>query len=430
MNESKKIDPRYYQGGGKFTFFRLPKCLFLHPDLVSLSVESKVLYTLLLDRYHLSAKNRWLDKKNRIFLYMTLEEVGLHLGCSRPKASRLMKELEKQGLILKEKQGLGKPDRIYILNNDVYFQKEPELPYLKPHIDPEEETNSSPMREDSLPCRGDSSPIPDMTHPPVQEHHDSSPLGGIELDGNKIERAKTNHIETTSTTEEGLMMMSQEAFHSSVLDEIESAFDEGSLVACLYRFYPHPEKMRAMVDMLSGALDRRYQEVEMYTKEGLDHSAKNLFAEALGQMLTHKGNMSVNGQMICYSHVLEKLVPHIKRNASENISMEDIQDIAIADFIRSSETMTIQNPLAFMKSCLWSTFQTGVIKHELLFHRNVTCGYGIPQTAPPVPQTALPVIPIPQVPPTAQTALPTAQTALPTAQTAQPIVPPDRKSVV
>ena len=100
-----------------FTFYRVPKALFTIPCYKTLSVEAKILYGLLLDRAALSTRNGWKDEQGRIFIYYTVKEVMAEVGCSKQKAIRLLGELEhKADLIRRVKQGLGKPNRIYVKN--------------------------------------------------------------------------------------------------------------------------------------------------------------------------------------------------------------------------------------------------------------------------------------------------------------------------
>lgn len=99
-----------------FSFIRVPKALFKEERFKRLSAESKLLYGLLLDRMCLSAENGWLDEKNRVYIVFTIEEVQDELNCGSKKAVAIMKELEECGLIEKKRQGLSKPNLIYVKN--------------------------------------------------------------------------------------------------------------------------------------------------------------------------------------------------------------------------------------------------------------------------------------------------------------------------
>lgn len=106
----------YEEQSGQFAFYRIPKSLFTDQRFRGISTTAKVLYGLLLDRVSLSARNRWIDEEGRVYVYYTLESIQSDLQCANEKATRLMKELEKSGLIERKVQGLCKPNKIYVKN--------------------------------------------------------------------------------------------------------------------------------------------------------------------------------------------------------------------------------------------------------------------------------------------------------------------------
>lgn len=111
----------YYYGNqaNQFTFYRIPKQLFVNPAFSGLSSEAKVLYGLMLDRMSLSIKNDWKDSGDRVFIYFTLSEIQELMNCGHNKGVRILAELDSKkgiGLIERVKQGLGKPSKIYVMN--------------------------------------------------------------------------------------------------------------------------------------------------------------------------------------------------------------------------------------------------------------------------------------------------------------------------
>ena len=101
----------------QFSFYRIPKVLFTEERFKAISAEAKVLYGLLLDRMSLSAKNGWQDKENRVYIIFTIEDIMEAMGCADQKAGKLLHELEsKCRLIERKRQGLGKPNLIYVKN--------------------------------------------------------------------------------------------------------------------------------------------------------------------------------------------------------------------------------------------------------------------------------------------------------------------------
>ncbi|MDD3138342.1 MAG: DUF6017 domain-containing protein [Lachnospiraceae bacterium] len=110
------FDYFYSEQSEQFAFYRIPKLLYTDGRFKGMTSDAKTLYGLLLDRVSLSVKNSWVDEQGRIFVYCTLESVEVALGCAEQKAIKLLSELETIGLIEKKRQGLGKPNRIYVKN--------------------------------------------------------------------------------------------------------------------------------------------------------------------------------------------------------------------------------------------------------------------------------------------------------------------------
>ena len=107
----------YGQQAEQFSFYRIPKALFTDEAFGSISTDVKLLYGILLDRMNLSAKNGWLDKEGRVYIIFTLDEVQDSLGCGHGKAAKLLDELDGDtGLIERKRQGLGKPNLIFVKN--------------------------------------------------------------------------------------------------------------------------------------------------------------------------------------------------------------------------------------------------------------------------------------------------------------------------
>ena len=111
------FDYFYGQQADQFSFYRVPKVLFTEDCFWNVSTDAKLLYGILLDRMNLSARNDWLDKEGRVYIIFTIDEIKSSLGCAEKKAVKLLDELEKKcGLIERKRQGLGKPNLIYVKN--------------------------------------------------------------------------------------------------------------------------------------------------------------------------------------------------------------------------------------------------------------------------------------------------------------------------
>ena len=107
---------KYYYGSqaDQFTFIRIPKVMLTEEMFSPLSLQSKVLYGLLLDRMSLSVKNSWFDKENRVYIIYQISEIMEDLGFSKKKAIDYLAELEKFGLVEKKRRGLGLPTILYV----------------------------------------------------------------------------------------------------------------------------------------------------------------------------------------------------------------------------------------------------------------------------------------------------------------------------
>ena len=118
------LDYFYGQAGKLFSFYRIPKALFQEQRFQNLSTDAKTLYGILLDRMSLSVRNEWFDKKGRVFIIFTIEDVKRTLRCADNKATRLLRELEEFGLIERKRRGQGKPCLVYVKNFSAESSKE------------------------------------------------------------------------------------------------------------------------------------------------------------------------------------------------------------------------------------------------------------------------------------------------------------------
>lgn len=101
----------------QFSFYRVPKVLFTREQFKQLSAEAKILYGIMLDKLDLSVKNKWVDEKGRVYIIYTIEQIMTDMNCADQKATKLLDELEKKcGLIERKRQGLGKPNLIFVKN--------------------------------------------------------------------------------------------------------------------------------------------------------------------------------------------------------------------------------------------------------------------------------------------------------------------------
>ena len=119
MGGDMSFDYYYGMEAEQFSFYRVPRLLIKDKRFKKMSSDAKLLYGLMLDRMALSVKNGWFDAENRAYIYYTVDNIMEDLGCSRGTCTKVLAELDCKkgiGLIEKKRQGLGKPDMIYVKN--------------------------------------------------------------------------------------------------------------------------------------------------------------------------------------------------------------------------------------------------------------------------------------------------------------------------
>ena len=72
------------------------------------------MYMLIFDRRTLSIQNEWHDKNGDVFVYFTNQQFMDLLNCNEKTVIKAKKELQDFGLIKEERQGINKPNRLYI----------------------------------------------------------------------------------------------------------------------------------------------------------------------------------------------------------------------------------------------------------------------------------------------------------------------------
>lgn len=98
----------------QYQFIQLPKELLYNPRYKGLSSDSKILYGLLLDRMELSRENNWINEKGEIYLIFTRQNIQTLLNVSDKPCTKAFKQLSQMELIKEQRQGLGKPNLIFI----------------------------------------------------------------------------------------------------------------------------------------------------------------------------------------------------------------------------------------------------------------------------------------------------------------------------
>ena len=96
----------------------LPRYLMLPRFLLEAELPdgARLLYALLLDRARLSMRSdSWTDERGRVFLVYTIRDLSAALRRSESAVKVALRALEAAGLIRRERQELGKANRLYLL---------------------------------------------------------------------------------------------------------------------------------------------------------------------------------------------------------------------------------------------------------------------------------------------------------------------------
>ena len=104
----------YRHEANQFSFIRIPK-VFMTEELFSgMSLQSKILYGLLLDRMGMAQKNNWIDEENKAYVVYQISEIMEDMNISKQKAINSLSELVDIGLVEKKQRGLGMPSILYV----------------------------------------------------------------------------------------------------------------------------------------------------------------------------------------------------------------------------------------------------------------------------------------------------------------------------
>ncbi len=195
------FDYFYEEQSEQFVFMRVPMMLITDERFNGISSDAKILYGLLLDRVALSAKNHWVDKLGRVYIIFTLSSIQRALHCADKKATKMLCELEKIGLIERRKQGQGRPTLIYVKNF-----------------------------------------IPSCNERALtRQNYDSRVVESTSLDSSKVRcnHIDISHIENNQTDP----ILSEEGCDNDTRELYREYFDEQLSVGMLKERYPHQREM-------------------------------------------------------------------------------------------------------------------------------------------------------------------------------------------
>ena len=163
----ERISARQVQSSERF--YRIPKIFVESPLYKPMSTDAKFTYAILKDRFELSLRNNWIDKNGDVYLIYTITELQEILGYGNKKVIKLKKELQEYGLLEEVRQGLNKPNLLYLGNID----------YQAP---PTEENHSQPLKTAEM-----------------SKRHFQKNQGNVKITSQEMSKQHTNDTENNET---------------------------------------------------------------------------------------------------------------------------------------------------------------------------------------------------------------------------------------
>ena len=202
----------------QYAFYRVPKLLITGEQFKTLSMEAKLLYGILLDRVSLSLRNGWVDEQNHVYIIYTIEQIMQEMNCSNKKAVTMLAELEKKvALIEKKRQGLGKPNLIYVKN--FFTANQPDCEYEQqesiPIVDNSEREAPEMSNVHPQKCKNDTSGSVEATFAEMSEVH------GIKTNINNTDFSDTNPISSYPQMGNDAMRASYTAYRNYFMKHLE-----------------------------------------------------------------------------------------------------------------------------------------------------------------------------------------------------------------
>ena len=155
-------------------FYQLPKFLVHDERFKGLSSDAKLLYAILRDRHELSLKNNWVDDDGYVFIIYTRADMMNALGLSDKPITKAIKDLKKYGLIDEKRQGLNKPNLIYVLTVDYDSQWNRKISESRIVKSPNQESLNLRLNDTNINKTNNSDTKTTTTHEPQEQEEQKS----------------------------------------------------------------------------------------------------------------------------------------------------------------------------------------------------------------------------------------------------------------
>lgn len=312
-------------GIDKFTFYRMPKILFVDDYFSTISCEAKVLYGLLLDRATLSKSNNWIDELGRVYVFYKQTEAMEMLNIKKNKVIAIFKELEDIGLLIRKKQGQGKPTRLYVLDFSNHTDEDEENSKTNEVVsDDEEQTSDENIKKEVKRLEKQTSEFQTSSNDTKKEvkrfeKQTSKGLKNKPLSSNYINKTEMNKTESI--------------YLSSNANQPTSKNNENI--------------NDRLIDRYNNAVNKVKKQIEYgYLIENYEKSTIDLIVSLIADVYVDDSSISVNGRTI----VAEQVRTEYAKLTQEHIEF-------VLESIANTKTK-IKNIRTYLQSCLYNAYHT------------------------------------------------------------------------
>ena len=312
-------------GIDKFTFYRMPKILFVDDYFSTISCEAKVLYGLLLDRATLSKSNNWIDELGRVYVFYKQTEAMEMLNIKKNKVIAIFKELEDIGLLIRKKQGQGKPTRLYVLDFSNHTDEDEENSKTNEVVsDDEEQTSDENIKKEVKRLEKQTSEFQTYSNDTKKE------VKRLEKQTSKCLKNKplsSNYINKTE------MNKTESIYLSSNANQPTSKNNENI--------------NDRLIDRYNNAVNKVKKQIEYgYLIENYEKSTIDLIVSLIADVYVDDSSISVNGRTI----VAEQVRTEYAKLTQEHIEF-------VLESIANTKTK-IKNIRTYLQSCLYNAYHT------------------------------------------------------------------------
>jgi len=312
-------------GIDKFTFYRMPKILFVDDYFSTISCEAKVLYGLLLDRATLSKSNNWIDELGRVYVFYKQTEAMEMLNIKKNKVIAIFKELEDIGLLIRKKQGQGKPTRLYVLDFSNHTDEDEENSKTNEVVsDDEEQTSDENIKKEVKRLEKQTSEFQTSSNDTKKE---VKRLEKQTSKGLKNKPLSSNYINKTE------MNKTESIYLSSNANQPTSKNNENI--------------NDRLIDRYNNAVNKVKKQIEYgYLIENYEKSTIDLIVSLIADVYVDDSSISVNGRTI----VAEQVRTEYAKLTQEHIEF-------VLESIANTKTK-IKNIRTYLQSCLYNAYHT------------------------------------------------------------------------